>query len=61
MLRNDRVCAYHADHHGGVHLHHPLQSEEVWPVDIRSPSEAEAIMLAYAEEMDWFDLDGSRR
>lgn len=55
LLRDYRICAYHPEDHGGVHLHHPLETKETRPVDIRSPSEAEAIMTAYAETMTWFD------
>lgn len=57
LIRDYRICAYHVEHHGGVHLHHPIQNKEAVRVDVRSPSEADALMRYYAEREDVFRLE----
>lgn len=58
LQRGYRLCAYNHDEHGGPHIHIQGKGgkDQVEPTDIATSGEAEAVIRAYAEELDHFDL-----
>lgn len=56
LRRDYRVCSFNHKHHGGLHIHAPIDGKAI-PIPPMKQAKVRAIVTAYAKQHQDFDLE----